>query len=103
LGGDDYGPVAVVDEGRAKAFLGDADGRKANALKYLNANLLDLTGLAARPPHHHSWRDKVGKVDPPDTLRRELLSDLITQYTLLRDAVERFQRHDDLGTGGSLV
>jgi len=34
-----------------------------------------------------SWRDQSGKVDPVDTLTRELLHDLTMSYVLVRDAV----------------
>jgi hypothetical protein len=100
LGGEDHGSIKIVDEGRAKALLGDADGPKANALKYLEANLLDFANLEATPLSHKSWRNKVGQVDPPDTLRHEILHDLIAQYSKVRDAVARFEPDGVLGTGG---
>jgi hypothetical protein len=102
LSGDDHGSIQLVDEARSKAFLGDPEGRTANALKYLDANLLGFAGLEAREIHPNSWRDQVGKVDPPDTLRIEILQDLISGYSQVREAVVNFDGHDDLGTLGGV-
>jgi hypothetical protein len=102
LSGGGHESIQVVDEGRAQALSNDPDGRAANALKYLRANLDDFTKIESRGIHPNSWRDQVGKIDPPDTLRLELLNDLKLGYSQVHDAVLRFNDQGELGTRGGV-
>jgi phosphoenolpyruvate carboxylase len=104
LGGGNYGNLQIVDQQRADAFMKDPAGRCSNAIAYLDANIKHYDLLDSKPLHPHSWRNRVGSVDPVDTLTLELLSDLRKSYVKVREAIERFEESVRTGTtGGSSV
>jgi hypothetical protein len=98
----DYDGVAVVDEARANALKNDPNGRIANAIAYLDANIKHFDELDAKPLHPHSWRNQVGAVEPVDTMSRELLTDLRHGYVMVREAIERFNVSLTTGTTGGV-
>jgi hypothetical protein len=98
----DYDGVAVVDEARANALKNDPNGRIANAIAYLDANIKHFDELDAKPLHPHSWRNQVGAVEPVDTMSRELLTDLRHGYVMVREAIERFNASLTTGTSGGV-
>jgi len=67
------------------------DERKAKMLAYMNANIDHYEKLNASPFTGQESRDKFGRVNPEGTMSKELINDLLEQYELVRNAVERIQ------------
>ena len=87
----DYSGIQIVDEARANALKNDPNGRIANAITYIDANLQWFDTLDAKPLDPRSWRNFRGTVDPVDTMTRELVADLRSGYLMVREAIERFE------------
>lgn len=98
----DYGNVQILDQMRANALATDPQGRVANAIKYLDANIARYDRLDALPLDPRSWRNQVGSVEPVDTMTRELIGDLRKAYVQVREAVLRFENSSKTGTGGGV-
>jgi hypothetical protein len=98
----DYGNIQILDQMRANALASDPQGRIANAVKYLDANIARYDGLDARQLDTRSWRNQVGSVEPVDTMTRELIGDLRKAYVQVKEAVLRFERSSQTGTGGGV-
>ncbi len=88
----DYGPVQILDHARASSFSTDPQGRVANAIKYLDANIARFDAIDALPVDPRSWRNHVGTVEPVDTLTRELIDDLRKAYVQVKEALIRFDQ-----------
>ena len=102
LSSGDYGNVQILDQMRANALASDPQGRVANAIKYLDANIARYDRLDALPLNPLSWRNQVGSVEPVDTMTRELVKDLRKAYVQVREAVLRFENSSQTGTGGGV-
>ena len=98
----DYGNVQILDQMRANALATDPQGRVANAIKYLEANIARYDRLDALPLDPRSWRNEWGSVEPVDTMTRELIGDLRKAYVQVREAVLRFENSSKTGTGGGV-
>jgi hypothetical protein len=98
----DYSGIQILDDARANALKNDPNGRIANAIAYLDANIKHFDELDAKPLHPHSWRNQVGAVEPVDTMSRELLTDLRHGYVMVREAIERFNVSLTTGTTGGV-
>ena len=99
----DYGSVPILDQMRANALASDTSGRIRNAVKYLDANIARFDHIDALPLNAKSWRNKVGSVDPVDTLTVELLPDLRSAYVQVKEALIRFEQSGATELGGSVV
>jgi hypothetical protein len=88
----DYSGIQIVDEARANALINDPNGRIANAITYIDANLRWFDTLDAKPLDPRSWRSFRGTVEPVDTMTRELIADLRSGYLMVREAIKRFER-----------
>jgi len=86
----EYGTLQILDQKRADALRNDPQGRSSHGITYLDANLKRFDHLDSLPLHSRSLRNKVGSVDPVDTLTRELLPDLQLGFLTVRQALERF-------------
>jgi len=86
----EYGKLQILDQQRADALRNDPKGRSRHGIAYLDANLERFDELNSRPLDPRSWRNRVGSVDPVDTLTRELLPDLRVGFLTVREALERF-------------
>jgi hypothetical protein len=93
----DYGNVQILDQMRANALASDPQGRVANAIKYLEANIARHDRIDALPLDPRSWRNEVGSVEPVDTMTRELIGDLRKAYVQVREAVLHFERRGKEG------
>ena len=99
----DYGSVQILDQMRANALASDTSGRIRNAIKYLDANIARFDHIDSLPLNARSWRNKVGSVDPVDTLTVELLPDLRSAYVQVKEALIRFEQSGATELGGSVV
>jgi hypothetical protein len=70
----------------------DPQGRVANAIKYLDANIARFDAIETLPIDLRSWRNLVGTVEPVDTPTRELIHDLRKAYVQVREATHRFEK-----------
>jgi hypothetical protein len=84
----DYGSTKILDAKRAELLNADGN-RVANAIKYVTDHLVTLEKLATKGMHPKSWRTKKGSVDPVDTLNMEMMNDLRSGYTEVREALEQ--------------
>lgn len=84
----DYGSTKILDAKRAELLNADGN-RVANAIKYVTDHLVTLEKLATKGMHPKSWRTKKGSVEPVDTLNMELMNDLRSGYTEVREALEQ--------------
>ena len=99
----DYGSVPILDQMRANALASDTSGRIRNAIKYLDANIARFDHIDSLPLNARSWRNKVGSVDPVDTLTVELLPDMRSAYVQVKEALIRFEQSGATELGGSVV
>jgi hypothetical protein len=85
-----------LDKSRAQKVKGETmEQRCDNVIAYLNQNIEAFDKIRTEGVSPKSWRIGLGQVDPPDTLRFEILEDLIKGYVQVREAVKRVREQEE--------